>query len=81
MKHLTTPAQGEACGLKATGPLSRRSLFAGATGIGAAAAVATLLPASVTDSGPIATAKLAPLRGGGYTMSEHVKQYYKTALI
>jgi hypothetical protein len=26
-------------------------------------------------------AKAAPLKGGGYTLKEHVKRYYKTTLV
>jgi hypothetical protein len=63
------------------GPLSRRKLFAGATGIGAVAVAASMLPGIVKESGPAAPVKAAPLKGGGYTLSEHVKQYYKSALI
>lgn len=60
--------------------LSRRTLFAGAGTAGALASVAALLPA--VKGVPEATAptlKPAPERGGGYTLSAHVKQYYKTA--
>ena len=62
-------------------PLSRRKLFAAATGLGAVAAAATLIPTAATQSTLSPTVKVAPLKGGGYTLSEHVKQYYKTALI
>lgn len=61
--------------------LNRRSLFAGAGTLGAVAAAATLLPTS-PDTPAQATAELPkPERGGGYTLSEHVKQYYKTTRI
>ena len=62
-------------------PLSRRKLFAAATGLGAVAAAATLIPRAATQPSAMPAAKPAPLKGGGYTLSEHVKQYYKTALI
>lgn len=62
-------------------PLSRRKLFAAATGLGAVAAAATLIPMAATQPAVSPTAKPAPLKGGGYTLSEHVKQYYKSALI
>lgn len=81
MKHSALQVQNDASGAKASGPLSRRRLFAGATGIGAVAVAATMLPAIVTDSSPAAPAKAAPPKGGGYTLSEHVKQYYKSTLI
>lgn len=62
--------------------LSRRTLFAGAATVGAAAAV-TLMPSAVTDlaARPAPALKPPPERGGGYQLSEHVKQYYKTTLV
>lgn len=66
---------------KAADPLSRRRLFAGATGLGAVVAVAGLVPLVGADSPAAPALKPAPLKGGGYTLSEHVKQYYKTTLI
>lgn len=61
--------------------LSRRTLFAGAGTVGAVATVASLLPA-VQSAVPAAQAlKAAPTKGGGYTLSEHVKRYYKTTLV
>jgi hypothetical protein len=62
--------------------LSRRTLFAGASTVGAVAAVATVLPSAVRETAPAPEARKAPPeRGGGYQLSEHVKQYYKTTLI
>ncbi len=61
---------------------SRRGFFVGAATVGAAAAAVTALPkvtGSATDEA--AGAKPAPAKGGGYSLSEHVKQYYKTTLI
>ena len=81
MKNSALQVQNDASGAKASAPLSRRKLFAGATGIGAVAVAATMLPAITKEPGPAAVAKVAPLKGGGYTLSEHVKQYYKSALI
>lgn len=67
---------------QSTTKLSRRFLFAGAGTLGAAAAVATWMPAL---SGPDLTAqarpKVMPAHGGGYALSEHVKRYYKTTLL
>lgn len=60
--------------------LSRRTLFAGAGTAGALAAAVSVLPGvkSVPEAAlPAAAPK--PVRGGGYALSEHVKQYYKTA--
>ena len=57
---------------------SRRGFFFGAAATGAAAAAVVALPrvavpdASVPSPGPL------PERGGGYSLSEHVKRYYKT---
>ena len=59
--------------------LSRRTLFAGATGAGAVAAAASLLPGfGVSTADKPSQTKAAPAKGGGYTLSEHVKHYYKT---
>lgn len=63
------------------GKLSRRTLFAGAGTVGAVATVASLLPA-VQPAVPAGLApKAVPTKGGGYTLSEHVKRYYKTTLV
>lgn len=61
-------------------PASRRSFFFGAATAGAAAAAVTVLP-KVVEAPVSAVApalKPAPEKGGGYTLSEHVKRYYKT---
>ena len=60
--------------------LRRRSLFAGAGVVGAAAAASALIPVAVSEP-TIPTDKPAPLRGGGYSLTDHVKQYYKTTMI
>jgi len=62
-------------------PMSRRRLFAGATTLGAIAATTTLIPSIHKEATPAPVAKAPPLRGGGYTLSEHVKSYYKTTLV
>jgi hypothetical protein len=61
--------------------LSRRTVFVGAGTVGAMAAAASLLPA-VRDAA-IAPAALpkAPVNGGGYSLTDHVKQYYQTTRI
>jgi len=64
-----------------TSPLSRRSLFSGAATVGAVAAVSTVLPGVVKQAAPVAAALPKPTRGGGYTLSEHVQQYYKTTRV
>ena len=63
-----------------TKPASRRGFFLGAASVGAAAAAVTVLPKGLeaTASTVPSTPKPAPERGGGYTLSEHVKRYYKT---
>lgn len=63
--------------------LSRRTMFAGAGAAGTVAAVASLFPTPPKDSADAdKDASLpAPSRGGGYRLSEHVKQYYKTTRI
>lgn len=58
--------------------LSRRTLFAGATTVGALAAAATVLPRVEATAAAQTEPKPAPQRGGGYTVSEHVKHYYQT---
>jgi hypothetical protein len=63
--------------------LSRRTLFAGAATVGAAAAAVTFLPSAVPDRAaqPAQALKPPPERGGGYQLTERVKQYYKSTLI
>ena len=61
--------------------LSRRSLFAGASVVGAAAVAVTLVPGVRDSAQALVETKAAPVKGGGYSLSEHVKQYYKTTLI
>lgn len=62
--------------------LSRRTLFAGAGTVGAIAAVASLMPSIQGVATPAEKlAKVAPGKGGGYHLSAHVKQYYKTTLV
>ncbi len=61
--------------------LRRRSLFAGAGVVGAAAAATALMP-SLQPEAPVAQEpRPAPTRGGGYSLSERVQQYYKTTRI
>ena len=62
--------------------LSRRTLFAGAGTVGALAAVVSLAPTTQTSPDTrTAELKPAPEKGGGYSLSEHVKHYYRTARI
>ena len=59
---------------------SRRSFFLTASAAGAVAASANLIktPAPAVVA---ATPKPAPERGGGYSLSEHVKRYYQTTRV
>jgi hypothetical protein len=63
--------------------LSRRTLFAGAATAGAAAAAVSLLPGVGSDAPAKAAGSLnpPPERGGGYQLTERVKQYYKSTLV
>lgn len=59
---------------------SRRGFFLTASAAGAAVASVSLIkspaPAAVAQ-----VLKPAPANGGGYVLSKHVKQYYKTTLV
>jgi hypothetical protein len=60
-------------------PPSRRGVILGAASIGAAVTAVAALP-KVSEP-PAVTASVlppAPEKGGGYSLSEHVKRYYKT---
>ena len=62
--------------------LSRRSLFAGAATVGAVAAATSVLPTALKGAAPQVAPDLPkPERGGGYTLSEHVKRYYQTTRV
>jgi hypothetical protein len=57
-------------------------LFAGAGTAGALAAVVSVLPSLQPGSQVAAPeVQVKPEKGGGYVLSEHVKRYYKTALV
>lgn len=60
---------------------SRRGFFFGAAATGAAAAAVMALPGVQTPEVAIAAPKPAPEKGGGYSVSEHVKRYYTTARV
>jgi hypothetical protein len=50
--------------------------------VGAAAAAVVALPQLAVPEEPVAApARAAPEKGGGYHVSAHVKQYYKTTQI
>lgn len=63
--------------------LSRRRLFAGAGTAGALAAVAVALPAlkPAEDAAVATSPKPTPDRGGGYQVTQHVLDYYRTTRI
>lgn len=63
---------------------SRRGFFFGAAATGAAAAAVVALPGikgAPAQEPSLGDAKPAPEKGGGYSLSEHVKRYYKTTRI
>ncbi|MBT2335558.1 formate dehydrogenase [Variovorax paradoxus] len=66
-----------------TKPASRRGFFIGAASAGAAVAAVSVLPKVTPTTAAVEAAapaiKPAPEKGGGYSLSEHVKRYYKTA--
>jgi hypothetical protein len=64
----------------AAGPLSRRTLFAGAGTAGVLAAAAALLPKAPPPVLAAASAAPAPA-DGGYQLTEHVQRYYQTARV
>ena len=60
---------------------SRRGFFFGAAAAGtAAAALSGLAPVAPSPQAE-AVPRPAPEKGGGYSVSEHVKRYYKTTLV
>lgn len=60
---------------------SRRGFFFGAAATGAVAAVAVALPGAQVPDLTAQLPKAAPEKGGGYSLSEHVKHYYRTTRI
>ena len=60
---------------------SRRGFFAGVAASGAAAAAVVAMPGVNLPEPAQPALKPAPEKGGGYSLSEHVKRYYKTTLI
>lgn len=61
-----------------TPAVARRTLFAGGATVGLVAAATAWLPKLGAAPAAVAEAQPAPLRGGGYSLSEHVKRYYQT---
>ena len=60
---------------------SRRGFFFGAAATGAAAAAIVALPRAPAVEAALQVPKPAPEKGGGYSLSDHVKRYYKTARV
>lgn len=60
---------------------SRRGFFIGAAATGAAAAAIVALPGAPSMLPEQQGFKPAPEKGGGYSLSEHVKHYYRTTRI
>ena len=60
---------------------SRRGFFFGAAATGAAAAAVVALPRMQVLEASVPEPKPAPEKGGGYSLSEHVKHYYRTTRI
>lgn len=60
---------------------SRRGFFVAASVGGAAAAALSALPRMPAQGIAPVAPKPAPEKGGGYTLSDHVRQYYKTTLV
>jgi len=57
---------------------SRRGFFFGAAATGVAAAAIVSMPGVTLTETVQTELKPAPVNGGGYSLSEHVKRYYKT---
>jgi hypothetical protein len=75
-------AELETAMTKLDSKLSRRKVFAGAGAVGALAAVATAVPLVKSEQPQSKPAASAPDRhAGGYQLTEHVKQYYRTARV
>lgn len=60
---------------------SRRGFFIGAAVTGATAAVIVALPGISAPQAALPELKPAPEKGGGYSLTDHVKRYYKTARV
>ena len=60
---------------------SRRGFFLGAAATGVAAAVVVSIPGAPVLEAAAQLAKPSPEKGGGYSLTEHVKMYYKTTRI
>jgi hypothetical protein len=61
--------------------LSRRTIFAGVGTAGALAAAVSVMPSLPAVPQAAAPERAKPEKGGGYALSDHVAQYYKTARV
>jgi hypothetical protein len=66
---------------QAPSKLTRRTIFAGAGTAGAVAAAVSLLPVVKQEPDAAAAPRPAPERGGGYSLTDHVKRYYQTTRV
>jgi cobalamin biosynthesis protein CbiD len=60
---------------------SRRGLLFGTAAASAVAVAVATLPKVVEPVQAVAQPKSAPENGGGYSLTDHVKHYYRTALV
>ena len=60
---------------------SRRGFMLGAAVAGAATAAVVTLPKTASPEAPVAEKPPVPDNGGGYHVTEHVKQYYRSTLV
>jgi Ubiquitinol-cytochrome C reductase Fe-S subunit TAT signal len=60
---------------------SRRGLLFGTAAVGAVAATVAALPSIKAIEATAVSPKPLPEKGGGYSVSEHVKHYYRTTLV
>jgi hypothetical protein len=60
---------------------SRRGMLFGAAAVSGAAAALVALPKVAPQEVVQETLKPAPEKGGGYSLTDHVKHYYRTAQI
>ncbi len=62
-------------------PSSRRGMLFGAAATGSAVIAVVALPKGAPQEVAVEILKPAPEKGGGYSVTEHVKRYYSTTLI
>jgi cobalamin biosynthesis protein CbiD len=60
---------------------SRRGMLFGTAAAGAVVASVAALPRISQPVQAVAEPKPLPEKGGGYSVSEHVKHYYRTTLV